>query len=125
MKFSKCTVGELEAALKIVNKEYAGNLRLEVDIHRRLFSLRVKELDKPGMSVSYSGRRSRSACWHAHGHFFDALFLHINPGAVIYSRGNKITKNTGNWEHYNVGSSVSPVDASEQCYCSQWNRRYE
>jgi hypothetical protein len=52
------------------------------------------------------------ASWHAHGYLFDELFL-INPNAVIYSNGTKITINEGNWIDKNIGSYYQPCMFSQ------------
>lgn len=61
-------------------------------------------------------RRIASACWHVHGHFFDALYG-VNKKAVIVSRGNKITNDYGNWEDTNIGSQMYPYYFSDACNC--------
>lgn len=127
-------VAELEmfSALNIVNRRYKNNIcwnRYEVkypsmNIH---FTLKVVDSKKPGHSVGISyvmglywakRRRLPYACWHVHGHFFEALFG-INPKAVIKS--NRVPKlisiNEGNWKDYNRGSSLYPAMASKCCDC--------
>ena len=81
------------------------------------FTLRVKDSKKLGAGRTLRGIRSTSACWHVHGHFFEALF-EINPQAVIIARSKRITKDAGNWEDYNVGSMMFPAMASGCCECA-------
>lgn len=125
MKATKCTKEHLEMALAAINKKYAGNIKFNSnsDLPKR-FTLRVKGA---GLGSAYSPayvrgsswakkRRTGSACWHAHGDFFDALFA-ISPDAIVYSLGNKITKDGGNWQDFNCGSIMNPAYASECCEC--------
>lgn len=68
---------------------------------------------------AYKQRRiGQSACWHAHGHFFDALF-EIAPDAVILAGAQTITKDAGNWEDRNIGSMMEPFYYSEACECTE------
>jgi hypothetical protein len=77
------------------------------------FTLRLKGLPWP---VEMVYKRLSAACWHVHGDMFDAIFKLV-PETVIMSRGNKITRQCGNWEDYNIGSQAQPVYASEACGC--------
>lgn len=109
-------------ALKKINKEYDNNITFNrepeyVYYNRDLnFTLRVKESSGPGARRGYTGRKMINACWHVHGDFFDAVF-EIEPDAVIWSRGQKITKEYGNWEDDNIGSIMNPLSFSEACEC--------
>ena len=123
MRFTKCTINDLEKALAKVNEKYDNNI-----IFNRLdpqgFTLKVKDSKKAGhrLHLSYnldglhSQRRGISACWHVHGDFFDALFA-VNPFAIIHSMGNKITIENGNWEDKNIGSQMFPQYHSIACEC--------
>jgi hypothetical protein len=125
MKATKCKAKDLRAALEIINKRYDNNIKFNPnsDLPKR-FTLRVKGPGKgSGYARSYvmgldwgKKRRTGSACWHVHGHFFEALFS-IVPNAVIYSRGGKITSDAGNWEDYSVGTDYHPAYASDCCEC--------
>ena len=123
MRYTHCTSGDLVRALAHVNDKYAGNIEFN-RFDKGGFTLRVKDHTGPGHRLHlsynlgglYSQKRSHSACWHVHGDFFDALF-EINPGAVIYSRGKRITVEDGNWEDSNIGSQMFPVYFSESCEC--------
>ena|SRR3972149_2553692 len=133
---TNATVQELQSALVTVNeKTYGGNLifnRLEAKGRRVHFTLRVQDSHKLGARLScphlswttkkgneYKQRHMVSACWHAHGHFFEALF-EVNPEAWIKARGNKIDKNGGNWEDFDIGSVMYPAYMSELCECDRW-----
>lgn len=126
MKATHCSWNDLEEALKIVNKRYGGNIRFNSDSDGpQRFTLRLKDSHGPGHKVSVSyvmgldwakKRRINAACWHVHGHFFEALFK-VQPKAVVYALGRQITKNYGNWQDWNCGSGYYPVYASECCEC--------
>jgi hypothetical protein len=125
----KATQEQLEKALDVVNQKYQGNIQWNNFIKNGKgfnVTLKVKNSKEPGHSRGYykspgqgdySTKRLSSACWHVHGNFFEALFK-INPEATIISRGNKITKDFGNWEDFNVGSRMLPQYASEKCDCN-------
>jgi len=130
MKAKKVSQQEMEKALEIVNEKYQGNVkwnRFDKNGNGFNFTLKVKDFKAPGhrLHIRYDDpfktciqktHRSSHACWHVHGDFFDALFS-INPNAVIYSNGNKITKDEGNWQDRNIGSQMFPVYYSESCEC--------
>jgi hypothetical protein len=121
---TNATRDELEKALIVVNAKYGGNVKWnrkpEPEGKRYRFTLRVISSKGPGHSRGFGlhgelGKRLPSACWHVHGDFFDALLA--NDGVYIISRGNRIDKDGGNWEDFNVGSMMYPVNASEKCDC--------
>lgn len=137
-----CTVKDLEKALALVNRKrsYDGALRLEgVRPEGRGFRFVLRLISGhrgKGAALTTSflqharygrerspwpGNRkfSGSACWHAHGHFFEAL-LKVRPEAVVLSRGSsvRISADGGNWQDYNVGSQMYPCYASEACECN-------
>lgn len=66
----------------------------------------------PGSRKSSSGRNLACASWHAHGYIFDEIFKEC-PNAVIYSGGEKITKDAGNWQDKNIESIMNPCYFSE------------
>jgi len=68
------------------------------------FTLKTKS-GIAGARISPSGRNIPSASWHAHGYFFDEVF-NLDPAAVIYSQGRKITAEEGNWIDINFGSQM-------------------
>jgi len=120
-----CSMIHLATALTKVNERFANNItfkRLEMKGRNILFTLTVKNSRAPGSRTSASmfnpARRVSAACWHVHGHFFDELFK-VVPSAVIVSRGNKkITKDSGNWEDWQIGSMMYPIMYSEACDCN-------
>ena len=128
MRATNVSIPELEKALTKVNRlYYSGNIQFNhiVPAGRGVdFTLRVKSSRGPGARRSHTGRRMAKACWHAHGHFFDAV-LNVQPNAVIVSRGGpgaRVDCNGGNWKDCNIGSQVSPLHFSEACDCHPSNK---
>lgn len=125
MRTTHCTQQDLQKALDIINKKYQDNIKFNPDSNGPTrFTLRVNGKGPgAGYGTGYfmgldwaKKRRTGGACWHVHGDFFDALFT-VAPDAIVYSRGNRITKDQGNWEDYNVGSMLYPAYASQCCEC--------
>lgn len=112
----------LRAALARVNEKYAQNITFrdvkQISKNRIQFTLRSVNSRASGAGMSYSGRRMPTACWHAHGDFFEALFA-VDPLAWVRSRGRMINVEHGNWEDRNVGSQIHPLAHSESCGCGQ------
>ena len=76
-----------------------------------------------GVKVSrgpfHNGRRIAAACWHVHGHFFDALPADciIISGTRTYD-GKPNTSRPGDaWNDFPIGSAYYPCDASQACEC--------
>lgn len=118
---------ELETALKIVNARYGGNItwnRVPEPTGKRFrFTLRCVSSKGPGhrrsIGIGYEKRRRLvSACWHVHGHFFDALFQ-VNPNAATKSAGYWVQGPTNNWIDWNIGSPMYPMMFSEACDCNE------
>jgi hypothetical protein len=109
-------------AMNRINKRYKNNVmfnRLDVVGKRIHFTLRVRSSKGLGARRSHSGRRLACACWHAHGHLFEAI-LKYDPSAKIMSQGVKttITVLGGNWVDKNIGSMVQPIMFSQACDCN-------
>jgi len=118
MKASYTSKEDLVKALEEVNKMYDGNICFldESNLDKKPLSFRLwtKSYDGKGFKVntrSYklgwtkNAKRHPAACWHVHGHFFEELF-EINPNAVIYSNGSKITAESGNWIEQHAGVAI-------------------
>ena len=135
------TESDMYMALAMVNQDYDGNIAFksfEPKGKGFSFTLTVKETSRgkgknkyaaPGVrksASSFQQRRIAAACWHVHGHFFEALFK-IAPDARVFSTFFKrfqsdsftgwITKDGGNWLDGNIGSTYSPIMFSEACFC--------
>jgi len=88
-------------------------------------SLRVKNSRGHGARMSWSGRRTVSACWHAHRDVFREAFR-LYPDAVISTVLARYTAE--NFEetyrktaYVNVGSMMSPAYAPELCeHAGEW-----
>ena len=113
--------GNIKKALDIINAKYEGNIKFETLKTLRTrrdgtrdFKVRLSTLsyDKAGWRYAGTGRKTRFASWHVHGEFFEALFA-LEPAAVVYSAGRKITKQGGNWQDWNAGSMMYPRYMSE------------
>jgi hypothetical protein len=108
---------------------YNGNVIVkemkQLSKNRVQFTIRVKDSRGLGAARSGSGRRTVSACWHAHGHVFDRLFTVVAPTSsdgrltFVQSMGKKITKDGGNWQDSMRGSNAAPIRASQCCECSK------
>lgn len=104
------------AAIKAVNENHGYKLEISNDRqlskNRYQFTIQSESSGISGSRYSASGRKLKSASWHAHGFLFDEIFR-LDPNAVIYSLGKEITKDRGNWEDKNVGSYFYPCSFSE------------
>lgn len=124
MKAKHADSTQMNQALSKVNERYQGNIafeRFEPNGRSVVFTLRVKSSREPGARRSFQGRRMAKACWHAHGHFFEAL-LAINPEVVIISKGgpgSTVDKYSGNWSDCNIGSQCQPLMFSQACDCGE------
>lgn len=114
------SIRTLENALKVVNTQYGKNIIFreikQISKNRVQFTLRTVKSRAPGSRISYSGRHIPAACWHVHGHFFEAVFA-IDTSARIKSGNRWITREAGNWEDRNIGSIMRPMYHSEACEC--------
>lgn len=120
MKASNVTQDDLRCALSAINLDrYNNNIRLkrlEPLGRRQNFTLTVNDSAAAGGRIGHSGRRVAAACWHVHGHFFEALF-DIAPDAIIKSNMATITQDAGNWCDRNIGSLIEPMYYSDACKC--------
>ena len=107
-------------AMQATQLRYSHNLawkrRPEKDGNRVKFTITVEDTSGPGGRIAPDGRRIKAACWHAHGHLFDAI-LAAYPDAEITTQFGKITREGGNWGDRNIGSMVAPFMYSEGCRC--------
>lgn len=136
MIVTNATKEDLRKALDAVNKKYNDNIQFfgdngyyesdgleQVGKTRISFRLETKSYTHGGgYRRTFTGKRHRSACWHVHGDFFDAL-LDLNDKAVIRWAGLKIHQDQhghgrfGNWQDWNIGSLAQPLYASQACDC--------
>ncbi len=156
MQARNVSIVQLWAALDLVNREenYAGNLQfIGSPYHvgkttRSAVGFRLRTVDchkrggRRGFMRKNNGDRKAlggCACWHAHGHFFEALavvapsfsiksacsslanpvsFYHWNEAADAITGG---TYEEGNWRDKGVGSRYDPVAFSDLCECGIGN----
>lgn len=76
-----------------------------------------------GARRSWSGRRVKAACWHAHRDYLRALFAEC-PDAVIVTALARYTADTfedvyPSTANRNVGSMLQPAYMDELCECDQ------
>jgi hypothetical protein len=119
MHATHCTIDDLIATLAVINQRYFDNIRFYENPQRdrKGVSFRLKVNNSKGIGSAFSHtKHTGSACWHVHGHFFEELFK-IIPGAKVISAKSTVTKGSGNWEDYNIGSQADPLYASEACGC--------
>lgn len=122
MKIYNTTRAQLDEALARINaKHYDGNVIYNHEPEARgnalQFTIRVRDSRAKGARTGHTGRRTTSACWHAHGNLFDAV-LELAPDARIVTGATSITRDGGNWEDRNIGSMIQPLYFSEACECS-------
>lgn len=121
MQARQCNQEDLQKALDLTNKKYNNNIKFRdaSGSNSKTIGFRLGVIDskKEGSAKSYLGRRTGSACWHVHGDFFDFLF-EVCPDAFVLSLSNKITKDEGNWQDWNIGSQANPLYASDACDCN-------
>jgi hypothetical protein len=94
----------LIAALNNVNKTQGYSLSFNrFEKIGKYYHFTLKSPSKvPGSRTSISGKNLACASWHAHGYLFDEIFK-IEPEAIIYTIGKKITSESGNWVDQNLG----------------------
>lgn len=124
---TNATRDDIVKALAAIDETYAGNVvfkrgpdSLNGKGTRHAVTLTVQSSRGLGSRISASyfrpERRVAAACWHAHGHFYDAL-LAIAPSAVIRTAGAVISADGGNWQDWEAGAPIYPVMMSELCDC--------
>ena len=115
------TLEQIQEALDKANEHFGGNLIFNrgPDKYGKAYRVTLRVEDSKGLghrlTVSrYYGKQRRlvSACWHAHGRFFDAL----PEGTRIVVRHQTIYADE-RWHDYNIGSIMLPCYASEACEC--------
>lgn len=112
----KTTVSNLTLIAALNNVNQSKGYKLSFNRFEKIgkyFHFTIQTPSKiPGARVSFSGRNLAKASWHAHGFLFDEIFK-IEPEAFIYSGGQKITKDNGNWIDRNIGSNYFPCMFSQ------------
>jgi hypothetical protein len=120
---TNATKETLEMALKNINVKYEGNVTFNrFDVHRNRinFTLRVSNSRGPGAKVSRlmgKERHTCSACWHAHGDFFDAIFKLDEKAWIFAAHVGTMEGPKDNWQDFNIGSMIYPMYFSDSCDC--------
>lgn len=112
---TNATEQQLVKAIYNVNYKHGYHLWInkisQLSKNRITFTIRAIT-GNPGARYTATGRRSNYASWHAHGYLYDELF-ETDSNIYVIANGKKITKFGGNWQDYNVGSVMYPIDFSE------------
>lgn len=125
MKIENVRLKDVREALRVANVRYEGNLTLRGKPPGPV-ALGVKDAGGPGGRLGRlkaDGTRrvvAGVACWHAYGHFFEALFA-ARPEAVVRTGGRTITgphKEQGNWVDSPVVGEKG-VWHSDLCLCER------
>ncbi len=129
MIIKHATGAQIRAAVAAVAALFEGNIKAEIEARTRAardglkgthrVKLGVKSSRAPGGRRSHKGRRIAAACWHAFGHFFDAL----PSGAIIDGAvGEKARPAGAPWLDRQIGSHFQPLKYSQACDCAGTGR---
>ena len=138
MLIKGATREEIHAALEEANTYFGGNLQFNRfdpagstrdGRQKHHVTLRVTSSKGPGhrLGFAYSDRKPRrlvSACWHAHGRFFDALPEGTEIQTSMGQSGTVTVLAGDQWNDYDVGSIMRPRLMSEMCECADDNHRF-
>ena len=110
------SIDQLRQALAATNAKHGYRLifRSGPDQQGRWthFTLRSEKSGIRGASVSFRGRNSVAASWHAHGHLIDQI-LSTWPDATVRTCRATYDVNNRGWIDYNIGSQFCRLQASE------------
>jgi hypothetical protein len=122
------TLSQFSAIVEKVGAEYNGNLIIHPDMRqegKRVIRvqgrIRTESSREAGARRSWSGRRTVSACWHAHRDVYREVFAQY-PNATVqtsmarYTADNfeDVYPDTGN---NNIGSMFAPAYMPDLCEC--------
>lgn len=125
MQLRNVTIADFEASVQRVNASYGGNLAVHPDAHPKgkgtVGRLWVNDSRGEGARTSWSGRRTKAACWHAFRDVIRDILAH-HPDAVIITALARYTAD--NFEdtypatgEVNIGSMYRPAYMPELCDC--------
>lgn len=128
MQLRNVTLSAFRESVDRVNAEYDGNLAVHHDAYQKgtriptvVGRLWVEDSRAAGARTSWSGRRTRAACWHAFRDVIRDLLAH-NPDATIITAMARYT--AANFEdtypatgYVNIGSMASPAYMPSLCDC--------
>lgn len=115
---------------EVSDAAYGGNLKVQAETlsaRRTRFTLKVKNSRAQGAHRSGSGRRTVSACWHAHRDVMHALFYvdasaRIASGMAKYEGFDSFRSIFARTYYRNVGSLHSPQSYGALCDCAADDR---
>jgi hypothetical protein len=107
------TPSQFTAAEMAIESRYGGNVYTE-RTRSGNFRLRVHSSRGPGSRKAADGRRISAACWHAFGHYLDAL-----GDAHVIIPGYRGPACRHGWVDRNIGSQARPFMYSEACDCEK------
>jgi len=124
MEIKNTNKEELNHALNFINNKYNNNIEfmklepLNKKETRFRIRLKVKDSKKEGSARAFlTNRRLISACWHAHGYFFEEL-INCNPTIEIKAKSLKINSKGGNWDDKLLGNVyIGQAYQSDCCEC--------
>lgn len=124
----RVTKEDIMDAAERASKYYGGNVAVEIRGQRGRairFGLKVRDSRGDGAHRSASGRRTRSACFHAHADFFRALFGSCPDARVKTAFADYHGATPAQYERdfdfvgmRNVGSASRPMQLRECCECA-------
>lgn len=131
------TKQELDLALSLTTKKFAGNIvfRTCAPVGKR-FRVTLRALSSGGPGTRYylyegmvkawynsswhkgvKKKASSNACWHVYGRFLDYVFA-LCPDAVVRVRQEKYTLDNWEWQDYMTPTKVGfAVCVSSACNC--------
>lgn len=122
------TVEDIRRAEEAVNAAYRGNIRVDIGSSggKRVpwvrFVLRANSSRGTGAKRSASGRRTVSACWHAHRYFMGRLFV-LCPNARLttaladYRGKDDFFASHPATADANVGNAFFHIPVAHLCEC--------
>lgn len=126
MLIKNATREQIEQALRKANEHFEGNLvfnrfdfagRTRDGSEKWNVTLKVYDSHKPGHGRGFTGKRTAGACWHAHGHFLDALPESAEIRTTCGSLGTITVYPGQSWNDFNIRNVYQPLYASGACDC--------
>lgn len=129
MQIKDTTLDAMYKALEYTNRETGFELEFVAEPRRinargTSFQFRLRAINSHanGARHSWSGRRTVSACWHAHRDFFYVMFR-FSPNAVIKTMMATYTAENFDQTYpptgdVNIGSQMQPAYMPDLCDCN-------
>ena len=122
----------LDIVSKVSNQRYDGNIIVKssstLSSRRSTFTLRARSSRLWGARRSHSGRRTVSACWHAHRDVLAAIFYYypnarVQTWIITYNGREHFEATYVQTGKTNIGSVYSPVKLRDTCDCDKIKSR--